>query len=147
MILMDGGLGRCFSHEVGTLMKEDSRRSLPPWALGRYNQKSAAQKGALPWPCQRPNLRCPASRLWEINLCCLQATHSGLCCYSSPNGVRPCNFKYLHLHRYDLYLRSQHVCKDNFLSHPALPSVSSPTSSTHRARKMWMNPCAETPET
>lgn len=89
MVLMDGGFGRCLNHDVGTVMKEDPRRSLPAWLYLRgYNQKSATQKGARPWPCQHPNLRCAASRLWEINLCCLQATHSGLCCYSSLNGDR-----------------------------------------------------------
>lgn len=127
--------------------KRGSKESPTPLDPGKIQPEVSDPEGVLLWPCRHPNLRCPASRPWEINLCCLHATHSALFCYNSPNGVRQCNLKCLHLHRYGLYLSSWQVCEDNFQSHPALPSTSLPTSSNHRARKIWMKPCAETPGT
>ena len=87
MVLGDGGFGRCLSHEGGALVngisvliKEAPERSLAPstmWGPYRKSQQSAVQKRALTRPCWCPDLVLPTSRLWEINVCCLQATQSG----------------------------------------------------------------------
>lgn len=78
---------RASVNELSALTKETPESSVPPAPWGHSEEMATQKPGSRltrHCVCGRLGLGLPASRVWEINVCCLGATQPLAFCYSRP---------------------------------------------------------------